>query len=218
LFGKGSMTLVFDRIGFGSSVLPLPGKLIAVHGYHVTREETIEGRGHARRDAIEWMVPILWPWKVIMLPARGPQPAMKGEVRLTLRVMDDLLPAESAELPALSSAPHAYPGKAVGASVTAKPVLTMGTVSPRPQPVAMASFRSSENVTTPYLTLLALRTGLIYAVSDYWLYDDIRLAFTPVDGAMQIIDLNELDWKTTTNLNEQRGMHVMIRRGELIAH
>src|SRR5882672_6674841 len=59
LFGKGSMTLVFDRIGFGNSVLPLPSKLIAVHGYHVTRDETIQGSGHAKRDVIEWMIPIL---------------------------------------------------------------------------------------------------------------------------------------------------------------
>lgn len=29
------------------------------------------------RDAVEWMLPPLWPWKVLMLPARGPRPALE---------------------------------------------------------------------------------------------------------------------------------------------
>ena len=32
----------------------------------------------------------LWPWKVIMLPARGPRPKLKGETVLSLRLMDDV--------------------------------------------------------------------------------------------------------------------------------
>src|SRR5262249_11489641 len=36
------------------------------------------------------MLPPLWPWKVLTLPARGPRPTLKGEVRVTLRVMDDI--------------------------------------------------------------------------------------------------------------------------------
>lgn len=104
-----------------------------------------------------------------------------------------------------------YQGRAIGASF-------MGAVSSRMQPVATADFRSSGKVTTPHLTLLALRAGMIYAVSDYWLHDDIRLAFTPTNSVTQVIDLRELDWNMTTKLNEERGVHVMIRRGELLTH
>ena len=42
------------------------------------------------RDIVEWMIPPLWPWKVIMLPARGPRPTLKGETVLSLRLMDDV--------------------------------------------------------------------------------------------------------------------------------
>jgi hypothetical protein len=42
------------------------------------------------RDIVEWSIPILWPIDLINLPRRGPRPTLKGETRLTLKVMDDL--------------------------------------------------------------------------------------------------------------------------------
>src|SRR3982074_3574144 len=89
-FGKGNMKLQFDRIGLPSGDLPLDAKVIATRGYHVSRDGEIKGKGHAKRDIVEWMLPPLWPWKVIMLPARGPRPTLKGESQLTLRLMDDV--------------------------------------------------------------------------------------------------------------------------------
>ena len=89
-FGKGNMKLQFDRIGLPSGDLPLDAKVIATRGYKVNREGEIRGKGHAKRDIVEWMLPPLWPWKVIMLPARGPKPALKGESVMTLRLMDDI--------------------------------------------------------------------------------------------------------------------------------
>ena len=64
--------------------------MIATRGYKVDKEGDIRGKGHAKRDIVEWMLPPLWPWKVIMLPARGPRPTLKGESMLTLRLMDDV--------------------------------------------------------------------------------------------------------------------------------
>ena len=92
-FGKGSLQVVFDCIGLPNTNLPVPGKIIAVRGYRVDREGKI--RGHARRDALEWMLPPLWPWKVLMRPARGPRPALKGEVPVTLRLMEDVTVPEA---------------------------------------------------------------------------------------------------------------------------
>jgi hypothetical protein len=89
-FGKGNMKLQFDRIGLPNGDLPLDAKVIATRGYKVNREGNIVGKGHAKRDIVEWMLPPLWPWKVLMLPARGPRPALKGESVMTLRLMDDI--------------------------------------------------------------------------------------------------------------------------------
>lgn len=88
--GKGYLKLQFDRIGLPSGDLPLEAKVIATNGYKVDKQGKIDGKGHAKRDVVEWMFPPLWPWKVIMLPARGPRPALKGESALTLRLMDDV--------------------------------------------------------------------------------------------------------------------------------
>src|ERR1700704_3179144 len=89
-FGKGYLKLQFDRIGLPSGDLPLEAKVIATRGYRVDREGKIDGKGHAKRDIVKWLLPPLWPWKVIMLPARGPRPTLKGESVMTLRLMDDV--------------------------------------------------------------------------------------------------------------------------------
>src|ERR1700686_470223 len=89
-FGKGYLKLQFDRIGLPTGDLPLEAKVIATRGYKVDKEGKIDGKGHAKRDVVEWMLPPLWPWKVIMLPARGPRPTLKGESVLSLRLMDDV--------------------------------------------------------------------------------------------------------------------------------
>jgi len=89
-WGKGYLKLQFDRIGLPSGDLPLDAKLIGTRGYKVDKEGKIDGKGHAVRDVVEWMIPPLWPWKVIMLPARGPRPTLKGETVLSLRLMDDV--------------------------------------------------------------------------------------------------------------------------------
>ena len=89
-WGKGNLKLQFDRIGLPNGDLPLDAKVIATRGYKVDKEGDIRGKGHAKRDIVEWLIPPLWPWKIIMLPARGPRPTLKGESVLTLRLMDDV--------------------------------------------------------------------------------------------------------------------------------
>jgi hypothetical protein len=89
-WGKGYLKLQFDRIGLPNGDLPLDAKIIGTRGYKVDKEGKIDGKGHAVRDVVEWMIPPLWPWKVMMLPARGPRPTLKGETVLSLRLMDDV--------------------------------------------------------------------------------------------------------------------------------
>ncbi len=100
--GKGYLKLAFDRIGLPDGDVPLAAKMIAVSGFNVDRNGKLIGHGHATRDAVEWMLPPLWPWKVLSLPARGPRPTLKGEAQVTLRVMDDLVisrPVRESALP-----------------------------------------------------------------------------------------------------------------------
>ena len=101
-WGKGWLKLEFDRISLPDTTLPVPGRIVAVRGYRVDRQGKIIGHGHPRRDAIEWMIPPLWPWKIVSLPARGPRPTLKGETEITLRLMDDaeVPPATTASRPA----------------------------------------------------------------------------------------------------------------------
>ena len=97
-WGKGYLKIEFDRIGLPGGDLPLSAKMIAVSGgYRVDKEGKVIGKGHAKRDIVEWLLPPLWPWKVLTLPARGPRPKLKGETRVTLRLMDDVIVPESAQ-------------------------------------------------------------------------------------------------------------------------
>lgn len=101
-WGKGNLKIEFDRIGFPTSDVPVPSKVIAAKGFKVDKHGDILGKGHATRDAIEWLFPPLWPWKVLTLPARGPRPALKGEEGITVRLMDDI------EIPHQGAAYHSY--------------------------------------------------------------------------------------------------------------
>jgi hypothetical protein len=109
LYGKGWLSLQFDRLVLpGEAVLPLAAKVVSVPHYKVERDGKIRGPGHAKRDAIEWAVPVLWPIKVLTLPARGPYPALKGEVPLTLRLMEDVaIPAPAIASPEIPMPPWA---------------------------------------------------------------------------------------------------------------
>jgi hypothetical protein len=89
-WGKGYMKIQFDRIGLPQGDMPLDAKVIGTRGYKVDKNGAIDGKGHPKRDVVEWLIPPLWPWKIITLPARGPRPTLKGESQLTLRLMDDV--------------------------------------------------------------------------------------------------------------------------------
>ena len=89
--GKGWMELRFDRMVIEpDTILPIEARVVDVPGYNVDRYGRILGKGHAVRDTVTWMIPILWPIDLINLPRRGPRPTLKEETRLTLKVMDDL--------------------------------------------------------------------------------------------------------------------------------
>lgn len=96
LVGKGWMELKFDRmITHNDTVVPVDVRVIDVPKYPVDKDGKIHGTGHAVRDTVEWLIPVLWPIDLINLPRRGPRPVLKAETRLTLKVLDDFgIPSE----------------------------------------------------------------------------------------------------------------------------
>ena len=110
--GKGWMELRFDRMVIQpDTVIPVAAKVVYVKGYNVDREGRILGKGHPVRDTLEWMVPVLWPIDLLNLPRRGPRPVLKGETRLTLKIMDDLgvpMPEQAPPSGLVRRAPTSY--------------------------------------------------------------------------------------------------------------
>ena len=82
--GKGWMELRFDQMVVGNdTVIPISSRVVANSGKNpVDRDGKILGTGHAVKDTVEWLIPVLWPIDLINLPRRGPTPVLKAETRL----------------------------------------------------------------------------------------------------------------------------------------
>lgn len=199
--GKGYLKMAFDRLGLPSTDVPLTAKVVSVAGYNVDREGKVIGHGHATRDVVEWMLPPLWPWKILTLPARGPRPTLKGEVRVTLRVMDDfVVPGVTApgwhrfgEMP---SSYHEPPSTERPRAIAAVAV----TKAPAGFPV---------NAWAPGVTLFALTDGSIFPTTQYWRDQDQLLYVS--NGDSGTVALNSIDWAATAHLNSVRNVRVTLR-------
>ena len=201
-WGKGNLKLQFDRIGLPGGDLPLEAKVIATRGYKVDKEGKIDGKGHAKRDVIEWMLPPLWPWKVIMLPARGPRPALKGETAISLRLMDDVeipqvaetfgskwhffghVQTDSLDVQASIARPQLTTREAPSASVNDPQAQAMTQasyatyVSRDVAPPSLTNVAASNIATLPGMPVFVLTTGTILSVSGYG-YQDNRILVLP---------------------------------------
>jgi hypothetical protein len=229
-WGKGYLKLQFDRIGLPSGDLPLEAKVIATRGYKVDKAGDIDGKGHLKRDIVEWMIPPLWPWKVIMLPARGPRPTLKGETVLSMRLMDDVDIPQTAQTYGPSwhffGRPQRDPYRpSVYDGGNPQPMLreasvTTGTI----QVGAQVSYASlvSQTITpapinaAPGMPVFVLTTGTMLSVSGYG-YTDNRITYSLVGGGSGVISTSDVDWTTTTRLNEQRGVRLTLHNSHASA-
>ena len=232
--GKGSLRLVFDRIGLPNADVPISAKVIAARGFQVDRQGDILGKGHPRRDAIEWMFPPLWPWKVLSLPARGPRPALRGEQVLTLRLMTDVTvpqltasalpdwkPAGSRGGASRFSEPDATPPydshstfRSLRYALPSYPAMRSASSSltydlRRAEPRQEAEAAGVPRTNAPQLTLLALKNGIIHAMTQYWL-DAGYLSYLRPSGASGDVSLDEVDWVRTMQLNAERGVSLTL--------
>jgi len=228
--GKGYLKLQFDRIGLPTGDLPLEAKVIATRGYKVDKEGKIDGKGHAKRDVAEWMLPPLWPWKVIMLPARGPRPKLKGETVLSLRLMDDIQVPQVATLtpgwhyfarPQNESFDQANsrvdrPALAIRGSVaTAGAQVSAEVEIPR---ASYSSLVTRDVHSAPLATaggpVFILKTGTVLAVGNYQ-YQDSRLTYTLAHGGGGVVSMDDVDWTTTTRVNMQHGVRMTLHGGHV---
>ena len=202
--GKGYLKITFDRVILPNGDLPVPAKVILARGYKVDKEGDIDGKGHAKRDVAEWMLPPLWPWKVVALPMRGPRPTLKGEEPLELRLMDDIvIPRTLAYGPAANSnRPPWASSKKPSAMNEAQP----GSV----EPAVEKSVRATLSETTPAgggepvarVTNLVLKSNAIYEVSKYRVNGDV-LEFVELNGTTGAVDVNDVDWRKTTEMTSR---------------
>ena len=170
--GKGWIQLEFTGLTVPAGNFPLNAKVISAAHYRVDGEGKVHGRGHPTRDAIEWTIPILWPMKVLTLPARGPRPTFKGETRIGLRLMEDIY------IPEAPNAPSS------GLTTRSQAAWPKYLPPPEPAPSAGVEPYQTTRVAPPQppakqLTFLCLRGGHVYRVVDYWI-DNGHLDYTTI--------------------------------------
>ena len=224
-FGKGYLRLEFDHIGLPDGEIPVPAKIIAARGYRVNREGNILGNGHAVRDAVEWMLPPLWPIKVLMLPARGPRPTLKREEALTLRLMDDVTIPVVAQLQGrylgrpsaqyLPNRTYVYPNRYFPARSLVVPTRPSPATVPQPStadnPAAPAS-APAERTAAPR-NLLVLQNGTTYTATGLRV-DGHILRYALADGMTYTVPLDVVDWTTTFQVNAEKGVTLTLSSNE----
>jgi hypothetical protein len=210
--GKGYLKIQFDRIGFPASDVPVPSKVIAAKDFRVDKKGDIVGKGHAKRDVVEWLIPPLWPWKVLMLPARGPRPTLKGESQITVRLMDDIevphmgaglrsyeKPA-SYERPPASYHPQSFGQPKAPQKPVEKPVDTEATYEATNAAATESSTATAAVAKPARLKMIALKSEDVYAVTKYRISGGI-VSYVLADGTPGSVASSVVDWRATSRLN-----------------
>ena len=233
--GKGWLQLEFERIVLpGADVLPLSAKIIAAPHLKTDRDGKIRGGGHPTRDVVEWMIPVMWPIKILNLPRRGPYPALKGESRLTLRLMEDVvvpatipvraavpsppwaLPTQYIPSPYGLLRPAAYVNRAQAASApevaTANPptyVEQMEQVPAERSPDEMAATAQPSAGVSGRTTLVILKGGAAFLSREYWVQNG-QLECVSESGEHKTFALENLDLYQTLRLNRERNVEFVL--------
>jgi len=84
------MKLDSDRLILPDSAISISTKVQSVGKFNVDAEGRIHGHSHPTRDGRGWTLPLLWPVKLVAFPHCGPRPTLKGELRVMLRLLDDV--------------------------------------------------------------------------------------------------------------------------------
>jgi hypothetical protein len=199
-WGKGYLRLEFDRIGLPSTDIPVPSKVIAASGgFKSDRQGDIVGKGHATRDAVEWTLPPLWPWKMLMLPARGPRPTLKGEELLTLRLMDDIVVPKVADIRRTPLPGWRYFGEPAQDKPQAY-APSAGLFVPTSLSIPADARAAGQ---PDRVTLIALKSDDVFMVTSYRI-DEGRLNYVLSAGTRGSAEVADVDWTKTSQLNAAR--------------
>ncbi|WP_157467626.1 hypothetical protein [Edaphobacter aggregans] len=199
VWGKGWMQLEFDRIILPGSALPISTKITSAPRLKVDVEGRIHGTGNARRDAIQWSIPVLWPGKLVTLPMRGPRPVLKHEARITLKLMQDLaVPQEGVGREAQRLV---LPSAFRPSSATREPMIRRAS---------MVSASGQDRSSTEG-TLLILKDGSGQLVKNYWFDSGQKIQFLSVDGTTGVFPISALNFDLTVKLNRERGVTFVMR-------
>jgi hypothetical protein len=213
--GKGWIQVEFDRLVLpGAQIMPLEAKVISAPHLKVDKQGDIHGKGHPTRDAIEWMIPPLWPIKILTLPARGPYPTLKGESPMALRLMEDIeipLPVMRSSIPMPPWATPAYHSGALLNGPAAGPTLAM-------QPATYSQLTDSAPRLTSsapsQLTVIALREGAAFLAQQYWIQNG-QLHCVSASGEEKLLPLDQLDLGQTVRLNQERNVAFVLKSREV---
>jgi len=226
--GKGWIQLEFDRLVLpGAEILPLAAKVISVPHTRVDAQGDIRGKGHAKRDAALWAIPILWPIKIITLPARGPYPGIKGETRISLRLMEDLEVPFSVARASVPMPPWAVPSRyhsfnnASWDGSQLQPRLASEqaqTAAVQPayytQPATAAAQLSAQPAvqatTGGAVTVIALNDGSAFLAREYWVQDG-QMHCVSGDAQSRTFPLEKIDLNQTVRVNHQRNVNFVLQ-------
>ena len=67
----------------------------------------------------------------------------------------------------------------------------------------------------PGMPVFVLTTGTVLSVSGYG-YTDSRITYSLIGGGTGVISASDVDWITTTRLNDQRGVRVTLHNSHAI--
>ena len=223
IVGKGWLDLEFDRIVLpGAEILPLSTKIIAAPHLKTDKDGRIHGKGHPKRDALGWMVPVLWPIKIITLPMRGPYPTLKGESRLTMRLMEDVtVPAFQARA-SVPAPPWVTPGSYTPAKyglLRPASAVTRDVVSPT---AGVNASPAVEQVAPPavqatredHSTLIILKGGSAFVAREYWVQGS-QLHCVSESGEQKELPLESVDLYQTVSLNRERNVEFELHSKDL---
>jgi hypothetical protein len=204
--GKGWMAIEFDRLILpNAAVLPLSAKVTSAPHLKTDSKGDIKGGGHAKRDAALWMVPLFWPIKVLTLPARGPYPALKGESRLTLRLMEDVeVPfavAHNYPAPPWKDDPSAY-------TPTSSSLYQPASTTSSGNPIQRVNYGARPTANSQ-VTVIALQAGGALLAARYWL-QGTSIHCVSAAGAEQDVPLNMVDLAQTVKLNQERNVDFVL--------
>jgi hypothetical protein len=219
--GKGWIQLEFDRLILpGDQVLPLAAKVISAPHMKVDAQGDIHGKGHPKRDAIEWMIPVLWPIKIITLPARGPYPALKGETHLALRLMEDVeVPfpvAKTVPMPPWASPSRydsSYSAPAWNGSQLQPRLASAQSTTVQPAYYTQPPVSSTQPSVLPAgqpTTVIALNDGSAFLARDYWVQDG-QLYCVASDAQPRSFALDKIDLGETVRVNRERNVNFVLQ-------